>query len=139
MPHELCCTGHSQAALHYYATSLATCPPSPSVFFSPLRPSVFPFPPHFLSASLQPLPAPQYACTLTHTHAHALPYLCSQTRLPRMSCHYSHFEWPGFTANEKRHAVPNHTTLTLPSGGCMSYFTPSKVMCIEGFDCKILD
>lgn len=76
---------------------------------------------------------------LTHTLAHALPYLCSQTRLPVWAAIIATLKGPGFMANEKRHAVPNHTPLTLPCGGCMSYFTLRKVMCVEGFHSKILD
>lgn len=134
MPHKLCCTGLWWPFLCHCAISLATCPPPLHLSASVLRPSVFPPPPPPPS-----LPVCNPCLCLNMQALTAATCSALSVFADRTSCHYSHFERPGFMANEKRHAVPNHTPLTLPCGGCMSYFTLSTLMCVEGFHSRIFD
>lgn len=57
-----------------------------------------------------------------HTHSSSALSLLPD-KASCLSCHYKHFEWPSFMANEERHAVPNHTTLSsCPTDECHNSF-----------------
>lgn len=76
-----------------------------------LSPSVFP---SLLTSCLQPLPAPQYACTHSHTRACSALSLFTD-KAPCMSCHYRHFERPRLHGKwkEARCAQSHATNFTM--------------------------